>query len=140
MTIKRLLTGSAAVLAATLAAASVAAGAPGTASIVIRHQLRGCHTWSVDGGAFKAGQTVDLGAKGTLTITNNDMMPHTLVKTSGPAVRLQGNRTMGHIGAVLKATFPTAGTYVFTTTAGEDYMPMKTIGPDNVLRLVVNVR
>ena len=38
---------------------------------------------------LKASQTMTLGAKGTLTITNNDVMPHKLIETSGPAVRMQ---------------------------------------------------
>jgi hypothetical protein len=80
-------------------------------------------------------------------------MPHTLVLTSGPAVLLKniptpvslGKKgpspagTMAHLGAITKVTFPKAGVYVLTTKPGEDYMPMKTIGEDNVLRLVVHV-
>jgi hypothetical protein len=41
------------------------------------------------------------------------------------------------------AVFAKTGTYVFLTKAGEDYPSMsnmKTIGEDNVLRLVVKVR
>ena len=37
-------------------------------------------------------------------------------------------------------TFKRAGVYRFTTKPGEDYMKgIKTIGPDNVLRLTVTV-
>ena len=46
---------------------------------------------------------------------------------------------MGHMGAKAKITFPAVGTYRFTTKAGEDYMPMKTTGEDNVLGLTVTV-
>jgi len=155
MTVKRtvlaLLAGAAAVLAGAAVAAPVSA--PAHASILIRHQLRGCHTWSVNGGRFAASQKVVLARGGTITITNNDMMAHKLVELSGPAVLIrnlktpgmgmnghEGPGTMGHMGARTRATFPTAGTYRFTTKAGEDYMAgMKTIGEDNVLRLTVKV-
>ena len=118
--LKRTLTSSAALLAAALTAASVASAVPGSASLVIRHQLHGCHSW--------------------LTLANNDVMSHKLVEKSGPAVQLKGPATMGRIGATLKVTFPTAGTYVFTTKPGEDYMKgVPTIGADSVLKLVVHV-
>jgi hypothetical protein len=154
MTVKRMLTSLTAMSAALLTAASVAAAAPGSASILIRHQTRGCHAWAVNGGAFKASQTLSLARNGSVTITNNDMMPHTLVQLSGPSARFKalptpmgmgmkghfGPATMAHMGAATKVTFPAAGTYVFTTKAGEDYMPgIKTVGEDNVLKLVVHV-
>jgi plastocyanin len=138
--LKQTLSGSAALLAAALTAASVASAAPGSASLVIRHQLHGCHSWSLNGAAFKPSQTLNLGVKGTLTFANNDVMSHRLVEKSGPAVQLKGSATMGRIGATLKVTFPTAGTYVFTTKPGVDYMKgITTIGADNVLKLVVHV-
>jgi hypothetical protein len=44
------------------------------------------------------------------------------------------------MGASVKVTFSKAGTYLFKTKAGEDYMPgVKTIGEDNILRLTVTV-
>ncbi len=157
MNTKRTLTISAALLAAALVTASLAAASstPRNAAILIRHQTRGCHTWAVNGGPFKASQTLTLAVSGSLTITNNDVMPHLLVKTSGPAVKLRnlqspmgmgmkgtfGPGMMAHMGAITKVTFPAAGVYVFRTKAGEDYMPgMKTIGEDNMLKLVVRVR
>jgi|SRR5438094_2144394 len=156
MTAKRtilvLLAGGAAVLAS--AALAAPASAPTHASILIRHQVRGCHSWSVNGGKFAPSQKVALRRGGTITITNSDVMPHKLVKLSGPAVRIknlktamgmgmhghEGSGMMGHMGAKTQVTFPAAGTYRFTTKAGEDYMEgMKTIGEDNVLRLTVTV-
>jgi len=157
MNTKRTLTISAALLAVALVTASLAAAAsaPRSAAVLIRHQTRGCHSWSVNGGPFKPSQTVNLAVNGSLAITNNDVMPHQLIKTSGPSVRMQevptpmamgmkghfGAGMMAHMGAITKVTFPAAGVYVFTTKAGEDYMKgMKTIGEDNVLKLVVQVR
>jgi plastocyanin len=119
--------------------ASAAASAPGHDSLLIRHQMRGCHTWSANGGAFKVSQSVTLRHGGWLAVTNNDVMPHTLVLSSGPALRI-AHPKLGHMGASLKITLTKPGVYHFTTKPGEDYMAgMKTIGEDNVLKLTVTV-
>jgi hypothetical protein len=124
------------------AAAPSGAAASGHASLLIRHQMKGCHTWSVNGGAFKASQSVVLRRGSWLSVTNNDVMPHTLVLTGGPAVRI-AHPTLGHMAASLRFTLARPGVYHFTTKAGEDYPAMagmKTIGEDNVLKLTVVVK
>ena len=134
-------------LAAALAAASGAlfvatASAHGTAAtLTIRHQVHGCHSWSFNNGAYKPALTVRLSRGATLTIRNNDVMPHKLVRTSGPAVKVSTPR-MSKMGATAHVQFTKAGVYKFTTKAGEDYSwaaHMKTTGEDNVLRLTVSV-
>jgi len=136
------------ILAASLTAVEVAAAfasagtakSPTSAKIVIRHQLRGCHSWSANGGAFKVSLSLSLARGGAIMFVDNDVMPHQLVKTAGPAVKFVGNPKLSKIGASAKAVFAKAGTYRFTTKAGEDYMKgVKTIGEDNVLRLTVKV-
>jgi plastocyanin len=138
------------------AASAVAAAAPQTVSITIRHQMRGCHAWSVNGGPFAASHAIALARGGAIRFTNNDVMPHTLIRVSGPSVRMRNSSTMpmgmgmhraappgvmNHMGATTTAFLTRAGTYVFKTRAGEDYMAgMRTIGEDNVLRLTVTVR
>ncbi len=118
-----------------------AAKAPVKATITIRHQMRGCHAWSVDGGAYGAAQRTTLARGGTITFLDNDVMPHKLVQTSGPTVRYYSNPAMRHMSASVRVTFGKAGVYKFTTKPGEDYpgMAMKTIGEDNVLHLTVRV-
>jgi plastocyanin len=136
---------------------SAAGSATAPSTLVIRHQVRGCHSWSLGGGAYKPSQTVSIHRGGSLSITNNDVMPHKLVETSGPAVtitRLKAGMPgvmglkgtfppamMARMNSAAKLTFRTPGVYKFTTKPGEDYMSgMKTIGADNVLRLTVTVR
>jgi hypothetical protein len=157
---KRVLTPLAVTVSALVVGAASAAVPASHASLVIRHQVRGCHTWSVSGGPYRARQAVVLRRGGSITVTNNDVMPHTLIKTRGPAVRMTNLRgsmmggTMGgvmgtwssapgvmaHMGATTKVVFPKTGVYRFTTKAGEDYMSgMRTIGEDYVLRLTVTV-
>ena len=146
--------------AGTAAAAAFAVSASGAAnaSLLIRHQLRGCHTWSLDGGVYKASQTVTVARGTVLTVVDNDVMPHRLVQLSGPAVKFVNLKTgmmgagmgtarkaapgaMTHMGASTRVVFTQAGVYRFMTKAGEDYMSgMKTIGEDNVLRLKVIVK
>ena len=134
--------------------AGARAAAPSHASLAIRHQLRGCHSWSLNGGAYRARQSVVLHRGGTVTVVNRDVMPHKLVLTSGPQVvyaRVSpggmvglkgtfGPAMLARIGAATKITFAQPGIYRFTTQVGEDYMAgVKTIGEDNVLRLTVRV-
>jgi hypothetical protein len=120
--------------------------APSSGQLVIHHQVRGCHAWAYDNGPFQATQSIRLARAGTLTITDTDVMSHTLVETSGPAARMSGGAKghmgmMGLKGPIMKVSFPKAGTYHFRTHAGEDYMSgVKTTGPDNILRLTVVVR
>jgi len=110
-------------------------------TLTIRHQLRGCHSWSLNGGAYKPAQAVTLTQGATLTIVNNDVMPHKLVKLSGPALTLPSSANMNHSAATTHVKFSKAGVYKFMTKAGEDYMKgVKTIGADNILRLRVTVR
>jgi plastocyanin len=142
MSLKHISLVLAAGLAAVIAAgAASAASGSGHATVVIRHQTHGCHAWSVDGGAFKASQSITLRRGSWLTVTNNDVMPHKLVLKSGPALKI-APANLGHMGTTVKVTFTHAGVYRFTTKAGEDYPAMagmKTVGEDNVLRLTVTV-
>jgi plastocyanin len=140
-------------LAGALMASTPAAG-EGTQALVIHHQLRGCHAWSLNEGPNRVSQTVSIRSGDSITVTNDDLMPHKLVETSGRAVvytRITAGAPMGakkvfppamlaRIGATSKITFTKVGVYRFTTKVGEDMMaPVATIGPDNVLRLTVRV-
>src|SRR5262245_47575206 len=139
---------------AALSVSAVAAN-PASAKLVIRHEVKGCHTWSLNGGPYQAAQTVKLKPGGSVQITNTDMMPHFLIKLSGGAVAMKlvspGNESLGklkapyaagvmpHMTSVLKVVFPKAGVYTFRTKTGADYTKLKTIGPDNRLTLMVIV-
>ena len=128
------------VAGASLLLASTASTQTGT-TVTIRHQLHGCHSWSVNGGAYKPSQSVTLNKGSTLTVVDNDVMPHRLVKLSGPALVLSSSANMSHPGASVHVKFARAGVHTFTTKAGEDYMKgIKTVGEDNVLKLKVTVR
>jgi plastocyanin len=124
-----------------IVAATAFAAAPQHATVTIHHQMKGCHSWALGSGPSTAHVNAKLAVGGTITFTDNDVMSHQLIKKSGPTVTYSGLHTMKHMGATLELTFPHAGTYRFTTKAGEDYMKgVKTIGEDNVLTLTVTVR
>jgi hypothetical protein len=132
-------------LAALAGALVIAAPASSHASgpvLIIRHQMHGCHAWSLGvSGAAKVSQTVRLKRGVHLGIGNNDVMPHKLVQLAGPRVNLPDGASMNSIGAMIEVRFPKAGVYRFTTKAGEDYSKgIHTIGADNTLELKVIVR
>ena len=112
-----------------------------TSKLTIRHQTRGCHSWAFNGGAYKPSQSITVTKGSTVTIVNNDVMPHKLVRVAGPSFSLPKTANMNHAGATTSLRFTKAGVYRFATKAGEDYMKgIKTVGEDNVLRLAVTVR
>jgi plastocyanin len=123
--------------AAVVFAATASAHAPKT--VTIRHQMRGCHSWSFANGPYKATLKIHVDRDLTLRFVNNDVMPHKLVQLAGPKAMIM-KANMNKMGAVAVLNFPRAGHYRFTTKPGEDYPSMggvKTIGEDNVLRLTV---
>jgi hypothetical protein len=133
-------TGALALAAAALLAAP-ASGHLSNATLTIQHQMRGCHAWSFNGGAYKASLRITVARGTTLKVIDNDMMPHKLIQLAGPKAKLI-SPAMKHMSAQAKVVFSKRGTYRFTTRAGEDYPSMgamKTIGEDNVLRLTVTV-
>ena len=121
------------VLAAALAGLALASAASASKrpTLLIHHQVKGCHAWSLNGGAFKAAQVVHVKRGATLTVVDDDIMPHLLVQTRGPAAAirkvhgsmrdiatpLHGPGLMAHMGASVKVRFAKAGVYRFTTRA-----------------------
>ena len=118
---------------AALSAATAVSGSPGNASLVIRHQTRGCHSWSVERRPVQGKPDVTLRHGGPLTVTDNDVMPHTLVLTSGPALRI-AHPKLGHPGASLTITL-TKPRRLSLHDEGRRGLHgrLKTIGEDNVL-------
>jgi plastocyanin len=134
----------AALALAAVAALAVTAAAPagGTGTITIRHQMRGCHSWSFNSGPFKPSLSVTVKIGTVLRITNNDVMPHRLIQTAGPKVRL-AHPNMIKMASSVTVKLTQKGSYRFTTQFGEDYAwaaSMKTTGEDNVLHLTVRVK
>ena len=124
-----------------LAVAGSAVAATNHATLTIKHQTRGCHSWSFNGSAWHATQTLSIARGGVLTVVDNDVMPHKLIQVSGAKTIMTG-AAMKHVGASAHVAFLVKGTYVFKTRAGDDYgfaKDIKTVGEDNILKLVVKV-
>lgn len=127
------------IIALALAGSALASSGLQSAKITIRHETHGCHSWSLDGTSWGARHTLSVARGSTLTVVDNDVMPHQLIKVSGPAATIV-RANMRHMHATAYVRFSARGTYVFKTKAGEDYTQgIKTTGEDNILRLVVKV-
>lgn len=125
--------------AATVLAGSAAAATP-SVQISIHHQVKGCHAWAIGNGPFRATQHLAAARGTTVTVTDSDLMPHLLFQVSGPKVSLH-TPNMSKPDAQASFKLLTRGTYVFKTKAGEDWVKgVKTVGEDNVLKLIVVVR
>ena len=116
-------------------------------ALVIRHETRGCHSWSLNGSPYRARQLLRIGRipPHALTVINGDLRPHRLLQLSGPRVRLRPwprrpARLAGRMepGAQVALDFRERGVYQFTTRP-EGRSPRETAGPDTVLTLTVVV-
>src|SRR5438445_13729703 len=65
---------------------SASAHAPKT--VTIRHQLRGCHTWSFANGPFTASLKIRVDRVRAAVSVNNDALPQKLLQFAGPKVTL----------------------------------------------------
>ena len=150
-------------LGAALATSALASAgtqkSPKKAALIVHHLVRGCHSWSLNGGPLKVNQNIRLARGGFLTLTNNDLMAQELVQVKGPKVietllapfgksmvmadddmgAMAGKYTLNHTGARVKVTFAKAGVYHFKLVDRGDYMEVKTIGPDHHPKLTVVV-
>jgi plastocyanin len=131
-------------VAALVVAATASAGSPRVVRITIRHQDQGCHAWAVDGGSYRARQTVRLAAGGVIDFMNDDLMTHRLVQLAGPRLAMPPTMlqsTFHHPGGGnVSLRFTANGTYRFRTIDGtEGDKPVDTTGGVNVLRLTVLV-
>ena len=129
---------------AALAALAIASSAPAgsTATVTISHQMRGCHAWSVNSGPVRPTLSFAVAAGTVVKFVNNDVMPHKLIQTAGPKLRVMPPG-MNKMAATTNVKLTQKGVYRFTTKPGEDYAwaaAMKTVGEDYVLHLTVRVK
>jgi hypothetical protein len=109
-----------------------------TVSLTILHVQRGCHVWS-NGKTTGAMMRLHLKRGQTLSIMDMDVDAHKMMQFSGPMHMQMGGPMMTTHG--MKMTFTKKGIYRFgtKTVAMAGMTDVKTIGPDNKLRLVVTV-
>ena len=109
-----------------------------TRKLTIQHVQKGCHAWS-DGKMTSAMMRLHLKPAQKLSIMDMDVDAHQMLQFAGPArMRLGGPMMMNH---GLTLSFAKKGVYRFgtKTVEMEGGMEVKTVGPDNKLRLLITV-
>jgi len=106
--------------------------------LTIQHVQRGCHVWS-NGKTTATMMRLHLKQGQRLVVMDMDVDAHQMMQFSGPAkLHMGGPMMMSHS---MTMTFIKKGIYRLGTKTVEmkGGMDVKTIGPDNTLRLVVTV-
>jgi len=108
------------------------------AQLRILHVTKGCHVWS-NGRKQAAGAKLILRRGTRLTVTNQDLDAHQLIKLTGPAVKL--GPKMGINGKVT-VLFKKKGVYRLKSRRTEiaGVPDLDTIGVDNTLAMVIVVK
>jgi hypothetical protein len=116
-----------------------ASTAPASRKLTIQHVLRGCHVWS-NGKTTSPMMRLALKPGGRLSILDQDVDAHQLMQLSGPVRLHLGGPMMTSRGMTI--AFTRRGIYRLQTKTVEMpgmEMDVKTVGPDNALRLMVTV-
>ena len=106
--------------------------------LTIQHVQRGCHVWS-NGKRTGAMMRLHLKQGQTLSIMDMDVDAHKMMQFAGPMHMRIGAAMMTTHG--MQMTFTKKGIYRFGTRTVEmaGMSDVKTVGPDNKLRLMVTV-
>ena len=108
--------------------------------LTIQHVQRGCHVWS-NGSTTNAMMRLRLKPGQRLAIVDEDVDAHQMMQLAGPMHMNMGGPMMMNHSVTL--SFMKKGVYRLGTKTvqmpGGASMDVKTIGPDNRLRLVVTV-
>lgn len=110
-----------------------------TQKLTIQHRQKGCHVWS-DGQTTGAMMRLHLRPGQKLSIVDQDVDGHQLMQLAGPMRLHMGQPMMMNRGTTL--AFMKKGVYRLGTKTVEmkgGGMDVKTVGPDNNLRLLVTV-
>lgn len=111
----------------------------GSTRLTIAHVQRGCHIWSTASGTRTDGVKVVLRPGQRLTVINQDLDTHKLVRLAGPKLALGKAMSMNDS---VTLTFRAPGTYKLRTKKIEMAgMPeIETTGADHILAMLVVVR
>ena len=123
--------------------AATPASAAGDRTITITHVMRGCHAWDLGHGPMKPTMSLTVRRGTVMRFVNNDVMPHRLMRVSGPKVELKG-ANMNRMASSASARFVKPGSYRFKTVFGAffhwDASMREKIGKMNVLHLTERVK
>jgi hypothetical protein len=129
------MSGMAAMNSGTMGSASAA-----SVKLTIRHVTRGCHVWA-HGKMTGSMMRLHVRVGQRLSILDQDVDPHQMLELAGPTRLHLGGPTMMNHGTAI--SFMKKGVYRLGTKtvemSGGGMDEVKTVGPDNHLRLVVTV-
>ncbi len=123
----------------TMSSGTMASASLATQKLTIQHVQKGCHVWS-DGQTTGAMMRLHLKPGQKLSILDQDVDAHQMMELAGPMHLRMGGPMMTSHGMSL--AFMKKGVYRLGTKAVEmkgGGMDVKTVGPDNNLRLLVTV-
>lgn len=115
------------------------ASVPATRKLTIQHRQQGCHVWS-DGNTTGPMMRLHLKPGQKLSILDQDIDAHQMLQFAGPMHLRMGDPMVMNRGMTI--AFTKKGVYRLGTKTVEmsgGGMEVKTVGPDNQLRLVVTV-
>jgi hypothetical protein len=130
-------TGTPSALTASMSMQTKSVSRSALTALTIQHVQKGCHVFA-NGSRQSAAMRLTLKRGAGLKITDQDIDPHGLVQLAGPRLNFSGHMMMGQQQTIM---FKTPGHYRLKTRVVEmgKMANVKTIGPDNVLRLTVTV-
>ncbi len=123
----------------TMSSGTMASASLATQKLTIQHVQKGCHVWS-DGQTTGAMMRLHLKPGQKLSILDQDVDAHQMMELAGPMHLRMGGPMMTSHG--MTVAFMKKGVYRLGTKTVEmegGGMNVKTVGPDNNLRLVVTV-
>jgi len=123
----------------TMSSGTMASASLATQKLTIQHVQKGCHVWS-DGQTTGAMMRLHLKPGQKLSILDQDVDAHQMMELAGPMHLRMGGPMMTSDGMSL--AFMKKGVYRLGTKTVEmkgGGMDVKTVGPDNNLRLLVTV-
>jgi len=123
----------------TMSSGTMASASLATQKLTIQHVQKGCHVWS-DGQTTGAMMRLHLKPGQKLSILDQDVDAHQMMELAGPMHLRMGGPMMTSDGTSL--AFMKKGVYRLGTKTVEmkgGGMDVKTVGPDNNLRLLVTV-
>lgn len=121
------------------AMSSMSPGSLASVKLSIQHVQRGCHVWA-HGTMTGAMMRLHLKLGQRLSVLDQDVDPHQMLEFAGPIRLHMGGPMMMNHGTTI--AFSKKGVYRLGTKTVEmpgGGMDVKTVGPDNKLRLVVTV-
>ena len=135
---KRFFVASLAALAAAAMATATPAAAPPTFRMPIVHHFRGCHVW-VKNEVRGASTSIKVKPGTRLAMRISDPMDFEFRQLAGPRLELGARRSTS--GTVRTIVFKKPGRYVLSAKnlQSSQELSLQTLGPDNLLRLIVVV-